>query len=113
MCNLNLQSDRQVPEESAQLSIGKLFLLDTLTRILANKRRTLVQTPGFVTYPYSLEKFAGALSCQKCRSGPLPPDLRSEKFLLLSDQGYTGLSLVTGAPIPKRLKMMRKGGIWV
>jgi len=42
-----------------------------------------------------------------------PPDLRSEKFLLLSDQGYTGLSLVTGAPIPKRLKMMRTRGIWV
>jgi hypothetical protein len=75
--------------------------------------RKVTRTPGFVTYLYSLEKFAGALSCPKCRSAPLPPDLRSEKFLLLSDQGYTGLSLVTGAPIPKRLKMMRKRGIWV
>ena len=40
-----------------------------------------------------------------------PPDLRSEKFLILNDWGYTDLTLVTGVPIPKRLKMnVAKGG---
>lgn len=39
---------------------------------------------------------------------------RSEKFLILNDWGYTERTLVTGVPIPKRLKInAQKGGISV
>ena len=39
-----------------------------------------------------------------------PQDLRSEKFLIRIDWGYTDPTLVTGVPIPKRLKMNAQKG---
>ena len=39
-----------------------------------------------------------------------PQDLRSEKFLIRNDWGYTDPTLVTGVPIPKRLKMNAQKG---